>query len=91
MVSSISNICGNKFSWIGTDCIDNYNAYGKTMFMTMFMIITKTMFMIITMFMSPMVQQIIKAAMQEDDETTATQLQAKLADHGIYVSLATIL
>lgn len=29
--------------------------------------------------------------MEEDDETTATQLQAKLADHGVYVSLATIL
>ena len=29
--------------------------------------------------------------MREDDETTATQLQAKLADHGMYVSLVTIL
>ena len=29
--------------------------------------------------------------MREDDETTATQLQAKLADYGMYVSLATIL
>ena len=29
--------------------------------------------------------------MEEDDETTATQLQAKLADFGVYVSLATIL
>ena len=38
-----------------------------------------------------MVQQIIETAMQEDDETTATQLQTKLADHGIYISLATIL
>lgn len=44
-----------------------------------------------TIKLSPMVQQIIEAAMQEDDETTATQLQAKLADRGIYVSLATIL
>ena len=29
--------------------------------------------------------------MENDDETTATQLQAKLADHGVYVSLTTIL
>ena len=29
--------------------------------------------------------------MEEDDETTATQLQAKLASHGVYMSLATIL
>ena len=29
--------------------------------------------------------------MQEDDETTATQLQAKLAARGCYVSLTTIL
>ena len=29
--------------------------------------------------------------MREDDKTTATQLQAKLADYGIYVSLVTIL
>ena len=28
--------------------------------------------------------------MQEDDETTAIQLQSSLATHGIYVSLATI-
>ena len=39
----------------------------------------------------PMVQQIIENAMQEDDETTATQLQVKLANHGIYMALATIL
>ena len=44
-----------------------------------------------TMKLSPMVQQIIENAMQEDDETTATQLQVKLANHGIYISLATIL
>lgn len=36
-------------------------------------------------------QKIIEDAMQEDDETTATQLQAKLADYGVYVSLATII
>ena len=29
--------------------------------------------------------------MREDDETTATQLQARLATHGVYVSLTTIL
>ena len=36
-------------------------------------------------------QKIIEDAMQEDDETTATQLQAKLADCDVYVSLATII
>ena len=41
--------------------------------------------------LSPAVQQIIEDAMREDDETTATQLQAKLASHEIHVSLATIL
>jgi len=41
--------------------------------------------------LSPAVQQIIEDAMREDDETTATQLQAKLTSHEIYVSLATIL
>ena len=41
--------------------------------------------------LSPAVQQIIEDAMREDDETTATQLQAMLASHDIYVSLATIL
>ena len=40
--------------------------------------------------LSPAIQQIIESAMQEDDETTATQLQARLATHRIYVSLATI-
>ena len=29
--------------------------------------------------------------MREDDETTASQLQAKLAAHGCYLSLTTIL
>ena len=33
----------------------------------------------------------IQAIMKEDDETTATQLQSKLASHRIYVSLAIIL
>ena len=41
--------------------------------------------------LSPVNQRIIEQAMREDDETTATQLQAKLADYGMYVSLATIL
>ena len=41
--------------------------------------------------LSPANQQIIMQAMEEDDETTATQLQAKLASDGVYVSLATIL
>ena len=36
------------------------------------------------------IQLVIEATMREDDETTATQLQAKLADHGVYVSLSTI-
>lgn len=44
-----------------------------------------------TIKLSPMVQQIIETAMQEDDETNATQLQTKLANHGIHISLATIL
>ena len=39
---------------------------------------------------SPEIQQIIEAAMREDDETTATQLQARLMTHGVYVSLGTI-
>ena len=41
--------------------------------------------------LSPAIQQIIDDTMREDDETTATQLQAKLASYDIYVSLATIL
>ena len=41
--------------------------------------------------LSPAVQQIIEDAMREDDKITTTQLQAKLALHEIYVSLATIL
>lgn len=40
--------------------------------------------------LSPAVQQLIEDAMREDDETTATQLQAILARYQIYVSLATI-
>ena len=39
---------------------------------------------------SPQVQQIIDEVMHEGDETTATQLQARLAGHVIYISLATI-
>ena len=41
--------------------------------------------------LSPAIQQITESAMQEDDETTAIQLQSRLATCGIYVSLATIL
>lgn len=41
--------------------------------------------------LSPAVLQIIESTMRENDEATATQLQAKLADHRIYVSLTTIL
>ena len=40
--------------------------------------------------LSPAVQQLIEAAMRDNDETTATQLQALLARHYVYVSLATI-
>lgn len=36
------------------------------------------------------IQRLIEATMRNDDETTATQLQAMLAQHAIYVSLATI-
>ena len=45
----------------------------------------------LTLKLSPMILQIIESTMQEDDETTATQLQAKLAARGCYVSLTTIL
>ena len=40
--------------------------------------------------LSPAVQNIIELTMRNDDETTATQLQAMLASQNIYVSLATI-
>ena len=40
--------------------------------------------------LSPEIQQIIEDAMCEDDETTATQLPARLALYDVYVSLATI-
>lgn len=40
--------------------------------------------------LSPTIQQLIEETMQEDDETSATQLQAILASVGVYVSLATI-
>ena len=36
--------------------------------------------------LSPAIQQIIESAMQEDDEVTATQHQARLATHKIFVS-----
>ena len=45
----------------------------------------------LTLKLSPAILRIIESAMQEDDETTATQLQTKLAIHGVYVSLTTIL
>ena len=45
----------------------------------------------LTLKLSPAILQINESAMREDDETTATQLQARLATHGLYVSLATIL
>jgi len=32
---------------------------------------------------------IIEHCMQEDDETTATQLQARLAEHNVHISLTT--
>ena len=40
--------------------------------------------------LSPELQKFIEDTMRNDDETTATQLQAKLASMNIYVSLATI-
>lgn len=40
--------------------------------------------------LSPSIKQLIESTMRQDDETTATQIQAKLATYGIYVSLATI-
>ena len=39
----------------------------------------------LTLKLSPTILQLIESAMREDDETTATQLQAKLAAHGCYV------
>lgn len=39
---------------------------------------------------SPAVQKIIDDTMRNDDETTATQLQTKLAARNIYIYLATI-
>ena len=44
----------------------------------------------LTLKLSPTILQMIESAMREDDETTATQLQAKLAAEGVYVSLTTI-
>ena len=40
--------------------------------------------------LTPALQKLIEDTMQQDDETTATQLQAMLASRSIYVSLATI-
>ena len=40
--------------------------------------------------LSPIVEQLIEAAMGQDDEITATQLQALLARYHIYISLATV-
>ena len=41
--------------------------------------------------LSPAILQIIERTMQEYDETTATQIQAKLASYDVYVSLTIIL
>lgn len=41
--------------------------------------------------LSPAMQNLIDFAMRQDDETTATQLQFKLASYNVYVSLSTIL
>lgn len=41
--------------------------------------------------LSPEAMQIINDVMRQDDETTATQLQAKFAERDLYISLATIL
>jgi len=41
--------------------------------------------------LTPEIQAIVEGAMREDDKTTATQLQSRLAAYGVYVSLATIL
>ena len=41
--------------------------------------------------LSPTILQIIESAMQNNDETSATQLQGLLASDNIYVSLSTIL
>ena len=38
----------------------------------------------------PQIMQIIERAMRQDDETTTTQLQMKLAENGLYISLAMI-
>ena len=45
----------------------------------------------LTLKLSRTILKLIESAMREDDETTATQLQAKLAAHSWYVSLTTIL
>ena len=45
----------------------------------------------LTLKLLPTILQIVESAMQENDETTATQLQAKLAAHGCYVLLSTIM
>ena len=37
------------------------------------------------------VKELVEAKMQEDDETTATQLHCMLVEHGIEISLKTIL
>ena len=44
-----------------------------------------------TLKLSPTILQMIESTMREDDETTATQLKAKLAAEGVYVSLTMIL
>ena len=44
-----------------------------------------------TLKLSPAILQLIEHCMREDDETTATQLQARLAVFNVHVSLTTIL
>lgn len=40
---------------------------------------------------TPRIQQIIETTMRQDDEATATQIQAILASYGVYISLTTII
>jgi len=44
-----------------------------------------------TLKLSPAILELIEQCMQEDDETTATQLQTRLAAHNVHVSLSTVL
>jgi len=44
-----------------------------------------------TLKLSPAILELIEYCMRQDDETTATQLQARLAGHNVHVSVTTIL